>query len=413
MKKIKNFTIADVAYLHDIKPISESFGETFCECPFCGDARGKFSYIVKKDDKANMFHCWECGKGGSSVDLHIMLSEVNYADMKDPKKQAIKDIFRAIESDTKFVNFHEEHFREEMEQENVERASDEYCSRVYLAMLKRLPLLNKHKADLIKRGLTEKDIKRFWFRSTPQKNTTEALCASLIEQGFSLKGVPGFFINEKGHWDFKCAAGYFCPAWDGEFNQLVGFQVRADNPIKGAKYVWVSSSGKLEGVSSGSPISYLPGEHTNAVVIVEGILKSIVVYCLLEKKVTVIGVPGINATKGLDSYLERFNPDNTFIFEAYDMDKAIVTDIVKDAEKTKRIATSEEKLRDKILYYGFIDHVLKWDYDENGDWKGNWKGLDDYILVYDNKMAMANYFIRKATQCLKLKNLFSSKTGLA
>ena len=517
MRKIDKFTIADVAYLHDLRIISESSGETFCECPFCGDKNGKFSYIVKKDNKANMFHCFSCGKGGSSLDLHMQLSGINYDAMENPKKQASKDIFKALESDTKFINFHDEYFKTADEYESVERASDAYCSKVYLAMLKMLSLEEEHKADLIRRGLTEEDIKRFWFRSTPAKDIRVKMCRQLISYGFNLKGVPGFFINDSGLWDFKCSDGYFCPVWDGEFNQLLGFQVRVDDKVlwkasnkasdeymanvycealnlltlsdkhrkmlsknyskeemeekrfctvpsnetadvmcrqllqkgynlknvpgffakgkdliefrctKGyfipvwdetgkltalkikpdAKYVWVSSSGKKEGVSSSALISYLPGKDVHTSIVVEGILKSVVVYCLLGKKISVIGVPGTSVIDGLDDYLVRFNPSSAFIFEAYDMDKAILTDDPKESEKTKHIADAAEKLRQKISDYGFMNHALKWDYDKDGYWKENWKGLDDYILDYENKESLADYFEKKAGQCLALKNLFA------
>lgn len=70
------FSIADVAHLPGLLELknNSSNPETYCVCPFCGNRKGKFSYIVKKGDKENMYHCWSCGESGSAVELYMKLS---------------------------------------------------------------------------------------------------------------------------------------------------------------------------------------------------------------------------------------------------------------------------------------------------------------------------------------------------
>ncbi len=78
------FSIADVAHLLGLSELKNNphNPETYCVCPFCGNTKGKFSYIVKKGNKENMYHCWSCGELGSAVELYMKLSGRNY-DIKE------------------------------------------------------------------------------------------------------------------------------------------------------------------------------------------------------------------------------------------------------------------------------------------------------------------------------------------
>lgn len=401
---IDRFTIADVARIHDIKVIKEMGGDIYAVCPFCGDKRGKFSYIIQKGNKQNIYNCFNCDSHGGAIDLHIKLANGDYSG-PDGKKRAAKEIFDALNGNECYSNYHKKMEETTQETEEVAKASDGHISSVYYALLKELELKEVHKQDLLRRGLTEDQIKRFRFKSTPDNKYK--VCKELVKKGYCLEGVPGFFLNDKGNWDMKLSGkGYFCPVFDGEQNLIIGFQIRVDNPTNGAKYLWFSSSGKEKGVSSGALSTFLPGENERVIIITEGILKATIIYSLLDRKVSVIGVPGVKAIKGIEDYLKRFD-SNAYVYEAYDMDKAMKTEDARELEKTMRIANDAVKLKTLVEEFGIETHSLNWDYDEDGFWKENYKGLDDFLYSYEKKELFLNYILSKALNALKVKEFFA------
>lgn len=399
----ERFTIADVAAIHGINSFRNTGGEFFAECPFCGNKKGKFSYILEKGNKRDMYHCWSCGEGGGAVNLHMELSGIT------DYMEAVRDIFTTLnDEDPEVYRTRTEMLRNLPKTEMIERASDEHCSAVYYCLLSMLTLRDEHKEDLLRRGLTEEDIKRYRFRSTPERDykVTGRICRELINRGFDLNGVPGFYIDRKGRWQMKLSAdGYFCPVFDGDRNLITGFQIRNDDPDAQAKYIWFSSSGCNRGASSGALCTYLPGKEGNPVIVVEGILKALVVYCLLKKEITIAGVPGVKAIKGLD-YILKGHP-NAVIVEAYDMDKAMRTDDLKLMKKTAQIAEDAKKLADYINNRNFPSFPLVWDMDKEGKWLGNYKGLDDFLFAYGQKEKFITYIRDKAVREVKLYRFFS------
>lgn len=414
---IERFNIEDVARIHNLKIVRRSGQDILCVCPFCGDTRGKFALTVRKGSKSNLYNCFKCGAHGNAIDLHMELSrQEGGPDYSGPdgSKKAARDIFRAINGD---MTFETAHFETEEAAKHVtesEKADDETVSRANYALLRCLKLEPEDKKDLLRRGLTEADIKRFNFKSMPKDpGAVESL---LVKAGITLKGVPGHYKNKKGVWamalpgnkdsgEWKPDTGYFCPAYDGERNLLLAFQTRPQHPKNGCKYLWFSSAGREAGVSSGAVATYLPGEHDNIVIITEGILKATVIYCLLKGQVTIIGVPGVKSIKSAEGYLERCN--GSVVFEAYDMDKLTVSDDPDVQKKTAGIMEAAQKLQETVRDYGMPVHGLKWDVDETGHWKGNYKGLDDFLLGYGDPETFVKYLLYKA------KKLTSMYTYLA
>ena len=249
---MERFNIADIVRIRGIEVLRETGAETMCVCPFCGDRRGKFSYTLKKGNKENLYKCFHCGASGSSIDLYINTGTENY-DGEDGRKRAVKQIFRELNGDSESIEYHRK--TEEMAKlsavETADKASDARCSKVYYAMLKELTLLDAHRKDLLRRGFTEEDINRFRFRSIPDdpKRANDVI-RKLLAKGFELEGVPGFYKDKKDVWRmslpcrkndedrWETDTGYFCPVYDGQYNFILGFQIRLDNPREKAKYVW-------------------------------------------------------------------------------------------------------------------------------------------------------------------------------
>ena len=452
---VERYTIEDVANIHGLQELSRRNGEVYCVCPNCGNVKKKFSYVIAKNDKKDIFHCWSCGVGGNATDLHVLLSGKNFCSTRE----AARDIFMILNGNNEYQTFHKKSVKRQKEIETEKpsnKKSEEYCSKVYFKLLKCLDLQDKHRENLKHRGLSDADIDAYKFKSMPSKKKGIAICKALSKM-FDLEGVPGFFY-ENGTWDMFHAEGYLCPAYDGQKNLLLGFQVRLDEPIEKTKYLWFSSTNKEKGCSSGAISSYLPGKGT-AVLVIEGILKAHIVYCRLKCQCTIIGVPGTKAIKCMPKYLKR----NKFsvCFEAYDMDKAkrvsstdkkierilqfiqadrqktksspdayelvrenektilyrkdgARKDVLKrfkcqidmeqfekdfhEAKKTLRLAEDSDKMKMLVSQYKIPVKSIKWNLDDDGFWKEEYKGLDDYILNEDNLNNMMNFIEKVAFQ---------------
>lgn len=392
------FSIIDVVNINqnNLSIIRQTSTKIDAVCPRCGDTRGKFSISLVKD----ACNCFHCRFGGGPIALQKELTG------ETDNKKAAATIYKALDSG-EYV-FTPKAVSQEPEI-TIEKESDENISIVMFAILRHCELRKEHKEDLIKRGFSEEDIERFRFRSVPLD--TKGLCKKLLSAGYVLEGIPGFYVDKYGDWDMaiswdsekqKKKTGYFCPVFNGEMNLILGFQIRYD--YGDPKYLWFSSSGKQKGISSGAMATYLPGKSEEAVIITEGILKATLVYCLCNKQVTVIGVPGVSNYKTAAPYLA--NLLNSYVFEAYDMDKALNPVDKKTKEKTERIAQDAQNLKNFVEEnYGLIVKPLKWQFDENGYSVGE-KGLDDFLSTYPEREKFIQYILGIAhNNAAMMKNL--------
>lgn len=420
-QQFETFNILDVATIKHMTPVKHwKQGRNYAYvCPGCGDTRGKFSVKLGSGQEKDGYRCFVCNIHGGKWDLWKMLSEQDGSisageyDGPDAYTKMACDVFRAMRGETSFADAHYATVKAAAEQEEeAEPASDEVCSRANYTLLKMLPLKEAHKQDLLRRGLSEEEIKRFRFKSIPD-NTS--VVRKLLKAGVDLNGVPGFYKNRRDQWTMALPgskddngkwhpdSGYFCPAFDGETNLLLRMQERMDVPKDGKKYTWLTSAGRKNGVSSGTVATYLPGNHGDTVIITEGILKATVIYCLLQYEVTVIGVPGISNLKCLESYLERI-PHDAVVFEAYDMERYGEAHDEKDERRFKNCLEYAGKLSSLCESYGHAVHHLRWDYDETGVWKQTYKGLDDFLLPYEHKDLFVKYLLRTTKQLQDMRS---------
>lgn len=393
------FTIKDVAAICNIQELRSSV-ETFCVCPFCGDKRGKFSYIVSKGSKKNMYHCFACDSHGSMYDLYSRIRGKSDS-FRSIRKEIENELGRSVSAGQTYVPIDTTPAYDEAEKTDVDT-----INKVIRAFLDQLSLSDNHRKNLLSRGLKDDDIKRWMYRSVPSRRSGFAICKKLIKEGYDLSGVPGFY-KYKGEWTFFISApGFYCPAFD-ENGRIWGMQIRLDEPKNGCKYIWFSSSGKDQGTGSGALYDYVPGTEEDIVIITEGILKSHVISSLLGGKIAVLGVPGVKSLGKLSSFLNRYK--QIYVVEAYDMDKALMTaqipllneaeDGAKKSGKTLRdycsspknreyykglnklwnIADARAKLESLIHERRFGFRSITWDTDHSL-WTGNYKGLDDYLL---------------------------------
>ena len=361
------FNIYQVAQLNALQRLNKNVGynRTAYVCPFCDDKKGRFTLSVSAG-RGNVYKCFHCDEAGGQVTLHRKLNGFN------TNSDAIKDIEKRLKESGELTEIKPLKVDENTEK-NVDRKPKEYLHKVYLDTLKLCVLDAKHEADLLRRGFTKQAIKKWWFRSTP-KHTLD-VCRSLINLGYDLEGVPGFYINKDGFWDMNVNKGYFCPVWDFQNNLILGFQIRLDNPKEKRKYVWFSSVNRKGGCSSHSPATFLKGD-SSLVIITEGILKATLTYEMLGGKFSVIGVAGAGTLSGLEPY-QNYLEDKT-ILEAYDMDKRPIKDKPESVKKANNITKYVIKLKN-ALPKSCVFTSLYWNYDDCY-WKGEIKGIDDYLV---------------------------------
>ncbi len=259
-----------------------------------------------------------------------------------------------------------------------DKAPDEEIHRTLTALLSLLTLTPEHREHLRSvRGLTDDDIERFGFKSTPPSQKCRKLTERLMEQGCRVQGVPGFYVNDYGKWTVKFytrTSGIVIPL-RGVDGLLRGLQIRLDHPIRdendppdkqGAKYLPLTSTGKNQGVSSGCPIHFVGDPHARVIYVTEGALKADIVHALTGR--TFVATIGANNPNGLDelfSFLSRNGTEE--IIEAEDMDKYRNVEVNRGAAVVYQLARKN----------GMTCRRL--------NWNPNYKGIDDWQLALRRK----------------------------
>ena len=257
----------------------------------------------------------------------------------------------------------------------AERASPQEIHQTYFLMLEMLSLNSAHRTHLRseKRGLTDEQIDSLGFKSTPPYFLCRSLTERLIKQGCKVEGVPGFYLHEGGYWTLKCSsrtAGILIPAV-GIDGLIRGMQILLDVPFKdrddppekaGTKYIWLSSSAKNMGVTSGSPVHFIGNPFARTIYVTEGILKADIAHHLLNR--SFVAVAGANNVQQLGPLFALLAQNGTeLIIEAHDMDKYSNEMIAKGSSRIYLLAGQ----------YGMECRRLTWN--------PNYKGIDDWQLA--------------------------------
>ena len=244
-----------------------------------------------------------------------------------------------------------------------------------LSMLTLIPAHRKHLRSV--RGLSDDEITRFGFKSTPPPFLCRSLTNRLVKAGCRVQGVPGFYVDDNGCWTVKFhqrTSGIIIPIF-GVDGLIHGAQIRLDTPIRdqesdpdksGTKYLWLSSSSKTRGVSSGSPVHFVGDPFARVVYVTEGLLKADVAHYLMDRSFA--ATAGANNVNKLDMLFALLAANGTeVIIEAEDMDKYHNAAVSKGASKIYLMARS----------HGLECRRLTWD--------PNYKGIDDWQLAMRQK----------------------------
>lgn len=338
----------------------------YTDCPFCGDNRGKLKVNYNK----NIWRCNYCGEKGGMLKLYAMVRNVSTA-------QANSEICDTIMNeglcwDSTLAASGQRVKRPPAPPHEVKQAAPDVVHKTLNGMLEMLTLSKHHREHLrTVRGLTDEQIDQLGYKSTPPHYMCVSLTNQLISQGYTVEGVPGFYTKD-GKWTVRFPsmfAGIIIPVRDVD-GLIRGCQIRLDVPMKekdapadkqGAKYVWLSSSGKANGTPSGSPVHVVGDIKARAIYLTEGIMKSDISHFLMNR--TFAGVAGINNTAQLDYLLAWLAKNGT-------QEIVLVPDI--DRYRNEHVSASVSKIIMMVRKNGMECRLLFWN--------PNYKGIDDWQL---------------------------------
>mgnify|MGYP002577772446 CR=1 FL=1 len=358
------FDIEDITELLRLRIRRRCADGVYTDCPFCGDSRGK----MKINYVQNVWRCNYCGEGGGMLMLYAKTKGITTS-------EAYREICDAVLNGVCFPASLPSSPKKEKRQEIPQsaRAENSVIHQTLTGLLGLLKLSERHREHLrTVRGLTDEQIDRLGYKTTPPFYMCRQLTDRLIAQGHTVEGVPGFYQKD-GQWTVLFSsrtAGILIPVRSLD-RQICGCQIRLDTPLKneddppeksGAKYIWLSSSGKPKGTSSGSPVHFVGDSNAGVVYVTEGFLKSDVAHYLMNR--TFVATAGANNTAQLEVLLKQLADNGTHtIIEAEDMDKYRNQAVNKGALKLYELAKK----------YGMECRGL--------NWNPNYKGIDDWQLA--------------------------------
>ena len=373
------FGIMDVVELLPLRRRRPGANSIYVDCPFCGDGRGKMNVNYVK----NAWRCNYCGESGGMLSLYARMNHISNSDAYREICDALSmgETSWGYESHSKSAGSSEEETCTEKREEIPQspRANAQEIHQTYSLMLEMLSVVPKHMKHLMskKRGLTEEQIRERNYKSTPPFFLCRSITERLISQGCTVQGVPGFYLDENGRWTINFnskTAGILIPCV-GIDGLIKGLHILLDVPLKdkddppgkkGAKYIWLSSSSKYMGTTSGSQVHFVGNPFARTIYVTEGLLKADIAHYLMNRSFA--AVAGANNLAELDNLFGLLAQNGTEqIVEAHDMDKFNNEAIYKGKVKIYQIARK----------YGMKCMSLTWN--------PNYKGIDDWQLAMKQK----------------------------
>ena len=365
------FGIMDVVELLHLRIRRPSPQGVYVDCPICNDKRGKM-HVNRQNDT---WRCNYCDESGGMLSLYAKLHNISTTEAFREIRDAM---LNGVGLSDYAVKYPDKPKIEAVESTPI--ADIEVRHKTYTALLSMLTLSKEHYAHLQNvRGLSDEQIEKLGYKSTPPFYMCRSLADRLLERGYTLEGVPGFYQKD-GQWTIASStytAGILIPARTRQ-GYISGFQIRLDVPLKneddppekqGAKYIWFSSAGKPKGTSSGSPAHFVGDPDAGVVYVTEGLLKSDIAHYLMNRSFA--ATAGVNNMAQLELLLKELAENGTHtIIETEDMDKY----------RNEAAAKGALKLYELAKKYGMTCRGL--------NWNPNHKGVDDWQLALKRNAAV-------------------------
>jgi len=265
------------------------------------------------------------------------------------------------------------------------RATSRACEAAWDGILDQLTLTPLHREHLRARGMDDVEITHRRYRSM-DGNRAEVV-HKIRNRGIDTDGVPGFYrkANPRGveYWTVAGPPGILIPVRDAA-GMLSGMQIRADEPLDGRKYVWLSSRDMPGGCSSGAPIHVarpIGATRDPRIWLTEGPLKGDIAAERLGA--VVVSVPGVNVWEsGLAVCKTVSGRGDLDLIVAFDM----------DAETNPAVNLARAQLVYMAYERGYRVRVASW--------PAGFKGIDDALT------ARAAYHLRPGSDVLESYSVY-------
>ena len=199
------FDIEDITELLRLRIRRRCADGVYTDCPFCGDNRGKMKVSYVK----NVWRCNYCGESGGMLKLYAKARGITTS-------EAYREICDAIQNGVCFPAGLPSNPKKEKRQEIPQsaRAENPVIHQTLSGLLGLLKLSERHREHLrTVRGLTDEQIDRLGYKSTPPFYLCGKLANQLIAQDYTVEGVPGFYQKD-GRWTVNFStitAGFLIP----------------------------------------------------------------------------------------------------------------------------------------------------------------------------------------------------------
>lgn len=363
MFQYQSFNILEVAGLCGIRLDSRTLGRSEVQgwCPFCSSE--STSYHLHLNPQKEKFYCHKCSAKGNSVTMYARIFGISNYEASKRLSEGGSHIAPAREQTSPKVVQHDP--------APIQRRHD-----VYYTMLEKMPLLPKHRQNLMNRGLSRERIDRNLYRSLPENRHRRNEIARELAKWFDLRGIPGFFYPD-GKWALCGKPGILIPVLNPD-GYIQGLQIRLDDVAAG-KYRWLSSNPEY-GFAYGTPSStwvHVTGDRdATEVFITEGGLKGDIASYLSGDQLFVC-TAGATSLRYLRETVQTL--DATKLSGCFDMDKvaelAALEQIRWDdpsnvhAQKPCPLERMEAVVDDLGLPY------------QRRVWPVAYNGIDDYYLA--------------------------------
>jgi hypothetical protein len=249
-----------------------------------------------------------------------------------------------------------------------ERADPDTLHRVYTALLDELTLCENHRENLHKRGLNDDEIA---FRGYKSLNKNRSQTAKKLIDKFGPEvctKVPGLFkkANRKGeYWTISGPNGIIIPVRDSR-HRIVALKVRADEPVGGNKYLYVTSRRRndalWDGPGPGTPVHIALAREVNSDVIrlTEGELKADIATAL--NCILTIAIPGVSVWRPALPVIKELGAKTVRL--AFDA----------DARNNKHVARALKMTAEALKKEGFNVELETWPLERG-------KGIDDILAA--------------------------------
>ena len=286
-------------------------------CPVC-DHVGSRKRHLNINLKRNVFRCPKCGQfEGGVFDLYAYYTGVP----RDKVHQDLTERLGGKESSYSGKARGRKRVQPRSGPAEIPQAplvNIETRDRVYRALLSKLTLASDHRDNLRGRGLTNQEIDRLGYRTTPLVGF-HALAKELIMEGHELFGVPGFYRDGDGRWTMAIyLRGIMIPCRD-RLGRIQSIHIRLDKKMsKGGKFLTFSSIDKKDGVGAEN-WCHMAGPVQECVYLIEGYMKADIVHFFTGQ--TVLAIPGVTSLHYLEKALNELTELGVrHVMTCFDMD---------------------------------------------------------------------------------------------